>query len=123
MSEATLDNLVQTPGGHEDHRRKITDVTPRVKAFVVKNSPDLLLGNHYHAKMEELFYAVVGSFEIKFEDIRTHEMRTYKVEPGESVRVPIYVAHLLIPDPSARFLNIMKTDFEKSDLYPYKIEW
>ena len=123
MAEATLDNLVQTPGGHEDYRRRITDVTPRVKAFTVKDSCGLLLGNHYHAKMEELFYAVVGSFEIKFEDINTHEKRTYKVEPGESVRVPIYVAHLVIPDPRAQFLNVMEMDFDVADIHPYKIEW
>lgn len=118
---ANLGNLVSTPGGHEDARRKITDISPRVKHFVVYQ--EIPLGNHYHKKTHETFYLTKGKFEIKFEDPRTGERHTYEVRPGDSVDVPLLVAHRVLANPGTEFINVCLTDFDLADIYRYDINW
>lgn len=116
-----LASLVSTPGGHEDTRRKITDITPTVKHFRVYQL--IPLGNHYHERTPETFHVTQGEFEIKFEDITTGERQAYRVRPGDSVNVPLYVAHKVIAKPGTEFINVCGIDFDGNDLHKYELSW
>ena len=116
-----LDHLVSTPGGHEDARRKITDVTPTVKHFRVYQ--EAALGNHYHERTPVTFHVTQGEFEIKFEDPRTRERHTYTVRHGDSVEVPLLVAHKVVARPGTEFINICGVDFDGTDMHKYVINW
>ncbi len=119
----SLDNLaLSTPGWHKDARRKITDVTPKVK--LVEVYQQLPLGNHYHKRTPEIFHVVEGEFEIKFEDIKTKQRQTYVVRPGDSVDVPLLVAHKVVAKPGTQFINVITgADFDPTDLNRYEINW
>lgn len=119
----TLDGLLVHPSGNEDPRRKIVDVTPRIKVFTVADAEGLQLGNHYHAKTPEWYYVHDGKLLVKLEDIRTKQRRTYEVSNGEKLELPLYVAHLVIPHPRTIFLGILEADFDPKDLLEYKIVW
>ena len=68
-----LGHLVSAPGVHKDDRRRIVDVTPRVKVFTVADMPGLELANHYHAKTDEVFHVLQGELRMKFEEISTQK--------------------------------------------------
>jgi hypothetical protein len=37
--------------------------------------------------------------------------------------MPLFVAHLLIPERKARFMGILGADFDSEDLHKYEINW
>ena len=116
-----LTYLLRTPGGHEDHRRKIIDITPRIKHFKIYQ--EIPLGNHYHKRMSEMFHVTQGEFNIQFEDLNTGERAAYSVRPGDSVGVPLVVAYKVLAKPGTEFLNICDIDFDGTDLHQYEINW
>jgi mannose-6-phosphate isomerase-like protein (cupin superfamily) len=116
-----LEGLLTTPGGHEDQRRKITDISPRVKHFKIYQT--IPLGNHFHGKTKETFHVTKGEFEIKFENTTSSGRETYIVREGETVNVPLYVAHKVIAKPGTEFINVCNIDFDGSDIHPYNIDW
>lgn len=116
-----LTDFVSTPGGHEDHRRKITDITPTVKHFKVYQ--EIPLGNHYHEVTHEIFHVTKGHFEIKFQDVRTGQICAYRIRPGNSVDVPLYVAHKVIARPGTEFINVCGIDFDGTDIHKFEIGW
>ncbi|MAF99540.1 MAG: hypothetical protein CMH61_02910 [Nanoarchaeota archaeon] len=119
-----LADLVQTPGGHTDLRRSIVDISGKVKYFTVTGVEGIQLGNHYHESTAEEFYVVRGSLRIKLEDTRTKERAEYEVIPGQSIGMPLYVAHLVLPEPGTEFVNICEIDFDPAvDIHPYPIIW
>jgi len=118
-----LANLIWTPGFNEDERRTIIDITPRIKFFTIANFNELKLGNHYHEKMPESFYCTDGKIYFKLEDINTKERQEYVIEPGQGITMPLFVAHLVLPDRKSRFIKILGADFDKDDLKEYKITW
>ena len=120
----SLDNVITTSyPGHSDPRRTIIDITPRLKRFTTADMPGVRLGDHYHAKMQESFYVEHGRLLCKLEDINTKERREYMVEAGQSIRMPLYVAHLVLPGPRSEFLNIIERDFDPADLLSYRLNW
>ena len=49
---------------------------------------------------------------------------TYTVKPGNSVQVPLYVAHKVVAQPGTKFINVCDADFDpKADIHPYTIDW
>ncbi len=120
---ADLTNLVYTPLGHTDPRRKIVDVTNRIKVFYITDMENLRLGDHYHKKTLESFYVIDGKIHFKLEDINTKERKEYELKTGGSIDMPLLVAHLLLPSGQTRFLKILGNDFEETDLNFYKINW
>ena len=118
-----LINLIWTPERHEDSRRKIVDVSSRVKLFTIADVDGLKLGNHYHERTPESFYTLDGRIHFKLEDIQTKEKQEYVLESGQGISMPLFVAHLLIPERGARFIGILGTDFDPTDLNKYEIIW
>lgn len=120
---ARLTDLVSIPPFHEDARRKIVDVTGTVKFFQIAGQEGLRLGNHYHKHTDELFYVIEGKLIFKLEHVDTKEKQEYAVEPGSAIRMPLYVAHLVIPEPKSRFLASVQPLFDPDDLNKYAIDW
>lgn len=121
MTELT--DLVSVPSFHEDTRRRITDVTGTVKFFQIAGQEGLRLGNHYHKHTDELFYVIDGKLTFKLENIETKERQEYVVEPGQAITMPLYVAHLVIPEPRSKFMASVQPVFDPEDLNKYEIKW
>jgi mannose-6-phosphate isomerase-like protein (cupin superfamily) len=120
----SLKDLIYVPSGHEDNRRKITDVTEKVKFFKISDLEGLKLGNHYHKNTQEFFYVIDGGVRYKLEDINNPQNREELiVKKGEMIRIPLYVAHLVIPERNSMFLGILQKDFDPADLNKYEITW
>ena len=119
-----LSGLVHTPSGHTDTRRRIIDISRKVKFFTVADVEEIQLGNHYHETTVEDFYVVRGSLRIKLEDTRTKKRAEYEVRPGQRIQMSLYVAHLVLPKPCTEFVNVCEIDFDPSvDIHHYRIEW
>ncbi len=123
-NEDPLFALVQKLGSHDmPGRRRIVDVTSRVKYFFVADSDQVRLGDHYHQHTRETFYSVEGKFRVRLEDIETKELQELTVEPGQQIEIPLLVAHTVFPEPEAQFIAALKTPFDKDDLHKYPITW
>ena len=121
MSDLT--NLITTHIGHEDERRKIVDITSKIKFFQIKDQEGIKLANHYHKKSEETFYIIDGTVIFKLEDVNSEERKEYILGKNSSIKIPIFVAHLLLPTPKAQFFGILENDFDPDDLNKYNIKW
>ena len=117
----SLDGLLLVPADHTDYRRMIVDVTPRVKVFRIPPTENIILGNHYHRKMLESLYVIKGALIIKLEDVRTHEKKEYRVHPGDSLTVPVYIAHQILPNAGSIFLNLLTVNYDPEDVDEYII--
>lgn len=120
---ARLADLVCVPSSHLDERRKIVDITDTVKFFQIANREGLRLGNHYHKCTNELFYVIEGELVFKLEDVETKNKQEYLVEPGSSIKIPLYVAHLVIAEPRSKFVASVQPVFDPNDLNKYTIKW
>jgi len=123
MNENLLINLVSEPNFHEDYRRRIVDVTSRIKLFTIPDMEGLKLGNHYHEHTPEMFYIQDGKVHFKLENTKTQKRQEYTVEPGQSIEMPLCVAHQVLPEPRSLFLGILGEDFDPNDLIKYEITW
>ncbi len=112
---------VYKPAGHTDSRRSIVDITSTVKHFRVADVEGLELGHHYHAGFDEVFHVTREGFVIHFEDPNTKECGFYRVEEGQQIKVPLGVAHLVIPDPGMEMINVCSRPFSRDDLNGYKV--
>jgi mannose-6-phosphate isomerase-like protein (cupin superfamily) len=118
-----LTNLMWFPEGHKDERRQILDITPKIKLFTIADVDGLKLANHYHEKTHESFYCLNGRIYFKLENSKTGERQSYTLEPGQGINIPLFVAHLLLPEKRSSFLGILETDFDPNDLKKYEITW
>lgn len=119
-----LQDLVTIHSYHNDpERRKITDVSRQIKVFEIADKQGIQLGNHYHQYMRELFHVISGQVHIKLEDVQTKERQEYRLEPGQSMEMPLYVAHLVLPESCSIFLKRISPGFDPNDLNKYDITW
>jgi dTDP-4-dehydrorhamnose 3,5-epimerase-like enzyme len=82
-------------------------------------------GNHYHKKLTEYFFVVVGTMTLMvFEDVRTKERAVFKnLGPGSLIIVPTYVAHANCFAPGTVLVAGCTTAFDQNDkdAYPYPL--
>jgi mannose-6-phosphate isomerase-like protein (cupin superfamily) len=122
QAEDPGEGRVYVPGGHTDARRAIVDLSSTIKHFRIADQPNLELGHHYHAGFDELFHVTKGAFDIHFEHPDTKERKFYRVTEGQQVKVPLGVAHLVIPDPGMEMINVCSRPFSRDDLNSYRVD-
>ena len=52
--------LIKKYPENEDSRRKIIDIGPKLKLYIIPDIEESKLGGHYHIKTHESFYVVEG---------------------------------------------------------------
>lgn len=85
------------------------------------------LGNHFHAKKEEIFYFAEGSGVIRIvkvnpNGIRTGQVETLHMKKGMTIRIPQYHAHRFDVSPGTRLFVWNSQPFDLQDMIPHKID-
>lgn len=106
--------------GHDDPRRRIVDINPRVKLFSVKGD-GATQANHYHQRTDEWFYLIQGSQIWTVADVATGANKEVRLEAGQSLSVPRNIAHLVVSDPHTIFVGYVAPKFDPKDTYRYEL--
>lgn len=98
---------------HEDDRgtmfKPIDDEELRA-VFHITSKPGVVRANHYHETQTQWLYLVDGALELTLEDRRdatSEAVETYRLEPGDLVRIPPKVAHALRINAPTEFFEFM----------------
>lgn len=118
-----LDDMLPALSGHEDGRRKIIDVSPKVKHYVIKNKMGVRLGDHYLTESGALFYVMKGRLRYKVEDILSKERSEGILDRREELHLSPYQAIILFPQPKSEFLVIYRVPHDEVKIHPYEITW
>jgi len=82
-------------------------------------------GNHYHKKKHELLIPLVGSFEIKLEDIRTKKQESLIIQPQDypAFYIKPGVSHSITSRTKGGIFIVMaSSSASEADEYPYEIQ-
>lgn len=85
------------------------------------------LGNHFHAKKEEIFYFAEGSGVIKMVKVdpvgrRVGKVQTFKMKKGMNIRIPQFYAHRFDVEPGTRLFVWNSEPFDMKDMIAHKID-
>jgi mannose-6-phosphate isomerase-like protein (cupin superfamily) len=106
---------------HEDARRAISEFNTEdwdfsIQQFKIKEK--IPLGNHYHAKKDEIFVILKGSGQVTTQKREVPESReTFDLKTGSVVYVPKNMAHTFVLEPESEMICFSTKAFDKDDMY------
>lgn len=82
-----------------------------------------IVGNHYHKVMEESFYIISGSANVKLINVNIGEVNEFLVKQGDCFRVHPYEAHALLILEDLEMVTLLSEIFNKDsqDIYKYEV--
>lgn len=110
---------------HKDHRREIFECNfADCSLQDLEICSGLPLGNHYHARKDELFIILDGGGLCFSQDVTpsghgTGEVTCHVVEKGTVVRIHRFTAHAFLLRPGSRMLCFSSCRHAPDDMHPF----
>lgn len=74
-----------------------------------------LRGNHYHKENQEAFFVASGEFDLKLEDIYTHEKAQYTLHAGDFFIIYPHVLHSFLYKKDTVMISLYNHGVEKAN--------
>lgn len=110
---------------HEDYRRIIAEFNSEEMDFSVQRfqiREKIPLGNHYHAKKDEVFVILKGKGKVTLQYLGVDfnsGIKTFDLAEGSVVHVEKNMAHTFVLEPGSEMICFSTKAFDKDDMYPW----